>query len=95
MLGEIKLENFEGLKNMPQKAASAWSAVENGITGVKYKPLLYSATQEVRGINHFFIAEQTLITATPERRLVKIAINEFNGAYAIIPTSINEIKFSY
>ena len=85
---------------MPQKAASAWVAIEGGIVGAGYKPLLYVGSQVVKGVNHWFIAEQTLILAQPERHIVKIAVNEFNQAkddgefetvYKIVPHSIEVI----
>lgn len=92
MLGAIQFEDFEGLTSMPQRAASAWSAVENnGLVGASYKPLLYVGTQLVKGVNHWFIAEQTLVTNPPVRHIVTIAVNEFNGVYAIVPSSIEVI----
>lgn len=91
MLGAIEFENFEGLTSMPQSAASAWSAVDGGICGASYKPLLYVGKQIVRGINHWFIAEQTLVTNPPVKHIVTIAINEFNGVYAVVPNSIEVI----
>lgn len=100
MLGGIQLEEFKGLTAMPQKAASAWVAIDGGIVGAGYKPLLYVGSQLVKGINHWFIAEQTLILAQPERHIVKIAVNEFNEkkddgefetVYKIVPHSIEVI----
>ena len=92
MLGAIQFEDFEGLTSMPQKAASAWSALETGgIVGASYKPLLYVGTQAVKGVNHWFIAEQTLVTNPPVRHIVAIAINEFNGVYSIVPSSIETL----
>lgn len=94
MFGKIKFEDFKGLNSMPQEAASAWSAFETaGLVGASYKPLVYVGAQQVKGKNHWFIAEQTLITATPEKKIVTLAINEFNGIYAVIPTSINAVDF--
>ena len=70
MLGKIAFEEFEGLTSMPQRAASAWSAMESGgLVGASYKPLLYVGTQLVKGVNHWFIAEQTLITNPAFMRL--------------------------
>lgn len=92
MLGKIQFEEFEGLEKMPQRAASAWSALD-GICGASYKPLLYVGSQPVKGTNHWFIAEQTLITATMDKNIVALAINEFNGAFTLIPHSINKIDF--
>ena len=90
MLGKIDFEEFKGLTSMPQKAASAWSAFEtSGLCGASYKPLVYVGKQQVNGVNHWFIAEQTLVTATPIRRIVTIAINENNETYTIVPGSIS------
>ena len=91
MLGAIQFENFDGLTKMPQKAASAWSGVTEGICGASYKPLLYVGSQVSKGTNYWFIAEQTLIANPPARHIVTLAINEFNGVYAIIPGSINVV----
>ena len=91
LLGGIEFEEFKGLTSMPQKAASAWIAIEGGIVGAGYKPLLFVGSQTVKGTNYWFIAEQTLITAEPERHIVKIAVNEFNGKYTIVPHSIEVI----
>lgn len=90
-LGGIAFENFGGLSSMPQKAASAWSAIETGITGASYRPIVYVGSQTVKGVNHWFIAEQTFVTAEPEKHLVKIAANEFNGKYKLVPHSIETI----
>ena len=93
MLGQIELANFEGMEltKLPQRAASAASVVNDGMTGASYKLLLYCGSQPVRGTNHWFLAEQTLVTATPERHLVKLAVNEFNGEYALVNKSIERI----
>lgn len=61
---------------LPQKAASAFSAVTGGLVGAEYMPVLYVGSQQVHGTNHCIIAVQTLITANPEKRLVKMVINE-------------------
>lgn len=89
-LGGITLAEQRGLYSMPQKAASAWCAVED-IVGAGYKPLVFVGTQPVKGTNYHFIAEQTLITKTPIRHIVKIAINEFNGEYEVVKNSIETI----
>ena len=91
MFGKIEFENFEGLNAMPQKAASAWSAADNGLCGASYKPLLYIGEQVAKGTNYWFIAEQTLITNQTVKHIVTIAINEYNGVYAIVPSSIEVI----
>lgn len=90
MLGSINLENFTGLTTMPQKAASAWTAAEY-LNGAKYKPLLFVGTQIVKGTNYWFIAEQSFSITTPERRIVKLAVNEFDGKYTVVDGSIDVI----
>ena len=62
--------------NLPQKAQSAFTAVTGGLVGAEYMPVLYVGSQQVHGTNHCIIAVQTLITANPEKRLVKMVINE-------------------
>ena len=91
MFGKIQLEQFVGLNSMPQKAASAWSGAFEGLVGASYKPLLYLGKQVVKGVDYFFIAEQTLITNPPIRRVVMLVINEFNGKYELVPESIEDL----
>lgn len=83
MLGQIELENFVGLTSMPQGYASAWSALE-GLVGASYKPLLCVGKAVVHGTNYFFIAEQTLVTNPPVRRVVKLVVNELDGKYKLV-----------
>lgn len=92
LLGEIKIVDQVELTSMPQKAASAWSAVED-LVGAMYKPIAYVGTQQVKGVNHWFIAEQTLLDAVMERNIVYFAINEFNGNFKVIPHTITKIDF--
>lgn len=92
MFGKIDFADFEGITSMPQEVASACSALETArLYGASYKPLLFIGTQVTKGVNYWFIAEQTLVTANPVRHIVTIAINEFNGVYAIVPSSIEVI----
>lgn len=80
ILGGWEVASFNGVKcNNEQEAASAWAAFDgSGLTGASYRPLLYCAKQLVHGTNYGFIAEQTLVTAEPERHVVKIILNEFD-----------------
>lgn len=89
MFGKIQLKNFEACK-LPQKAASAFSILE-GLDGASYKPLIYGAEQEVKGVNHWFIAEMTLNFANNERHIVLLAINEFEGNFELVKKSIEVI----
>lgn len=90
MFGEIELENFKGLSQMPQKAASAWGAVEK-LIGAKYVPLIYLGKQVVKGVNYYFIAEQTLQTAEKERGVVVLCVNETGGKFIVVPHSVQKI----
>lgn len=94
MCGAVQIENFDNLKSNvnAQKAASAWNGIEwSALMGASYKPLLYVGTQIVKGVNHCFIAEQTLITREPVKHIVTIKINEFDGEYTIVKGSIVQI----
>lgn len=82
--GEIEVIEQQELTKMPQKAASAWHGVNGEIIGASYKTIAYIGGQPVRGVNHIFIAQQTLILANPERHIVLVTINEFNGVYNIV-----------
>lgn len=88
MFGKIELEKFEDLTGMPQDYASAWNALEK-LVGASYKPLLCLGKQIVEGVNYYFIAEQTLTTHPPLKRIVRVVINGFNDGYRLV--SVEEI----
>ena len=71
--------------NLPQKAASAFSATLESITGAGYEPVLYCGQQVVNGVNYGIICKQTIPAPfTPYEHLVFAALNESpNGEYAI------------
>lgn len=92
--GAIEFDHFAGIGNKPQKIASAASAIESaGLMGASFKPILFVGTQVVKGINYWFIAEQTIITNPPQKKIVTIAVNEFDGEFEIVKGSIHEIRF--
>lgn len=78
IFGGIEVAEQQGLTKMPQEAATAWSAVEE-LVGAKYKPVVYVGSQLVKGVNYIFIAEQTLMTATPSRHIVAVKVNILDG----------------
>lgn len=91
ILGEMEFEIHDCTSGkMPQPYASAWTAAE-GLTGASYKPLITVAKQQAKGTNYWFIAEQTLVTATPTTHIVTIGINEFQGNRTVINGSIARI----
>lgn len=87
--GKINYAEFTPLTGMPQDVATAWYGGVKDLVGAEYQPLLYLGNQVVKGTNYFFIAEETLITHPPIKRVVKVVINEFQGASEII--SVEEI----
>lgn len=91
ILGEIEFEIHDCTSGkMPQPYASAWTTAE-GLTGASYKPLMTVGKQQAKGTNYWFIAEQTMSTSTPEKHIVTIAINEFQGNYTRVNGSIVRI----
>lgn len=82
--------DISGLKacNLPQKAASAFTLITGGLVGAEYMPVLYVGSQVVHGTNHCIIAVQTIIAANPEKRLVKMVINEMpDGSANLVSVS--------
>lgn len=69
--------NYDDVKNcnLPQKVASAFTEVTGGLVGADYIPVAYLGSQVVNGMNYCLIALQTIITARPEKRPVKMIIN--------------------
>lgn len=69
--------NIDEMKtvNLPQKVQSAFTAVTGELVGADYMPVLYVGSQVVNGMNYCVLALQTIITANPEKRLVKMIIN--------------------
>ena len=87
MFGEWTLEDFRGVK-LPQKVASAFAVVAGGLVGAEYQPVLLLATQPVNGVNYCVLATQTIVAATPKKRLVKMVINESpNGEISLVSVS--------
>ena len=80
--GETEIIEQQECK-LPQRAASAFSVV-SGLVGASYKPMAYVGTQIAKGVNHVFIAQQTLVLAQPERHIVLVTINEFDGKYNVV-----------
>ena len=92
MVGAVEFAEFEGLKKLPQKAASAAAALADPeLVGVSYKPVLYVGTKVTKGVNHVFIAEQTRMTNPAVRRLVRVEVNEFRNVFEIVKGSIVQI----
>lgn len=92
MLGKINFNIITDLTKLPQKVATAMSEIENPeVVGASYKAVMYVGEQLVRGMNYWFIAEQTLTTRDFEKHLVLIAVNEFENELEIVKSSIMRI----
>ena len=90
--GAIEFNIITDLTKPPQKVASAMSAIETAeLTGANYKPLMYVGTQVVRGVNHWFICQVTTVTAQPKKKIVKLAVNEFQGNFELVGNKIEVI----
>lgn len=93
MTGAIEFNIITDMTKLPQKAASAMSAIETAeLTGASYKPIMYVGTQIVRGVNYWFICEQTIITAHPKKKIVKLAVNEFQGEFKLVLNETDKNK---
>lgn len=89
MVGAWTLANMEAAK-LPEKAATAFSKVTNGMVGAEYVPVLYVGEQIVNGTNYMIICKQTLVTNPPEEHLVTMVINcSAQGSCSIV--SIEQI----
>ena len=87
VLGGWNIDEMKSV-NLPQKAQSAFTAVTGGLVGAEYMPVLYVGSQLVNGTNYCILALQTIITGTPEKRLVKMIINvSSNGSASIVSVS--------
>ncbi|MBQ7593247.1 MAG: hypothetical protein IJU48_02705 [Synergistaceae bacterium] len=86
-LGSWNIDEMKSV-NLPQKAQSAFTAVTSGLMGADYMPVLYVGTQQVNGTNYCILALQTLMTAEPEKRLVKMIINvDIKGVASLVSIS--------
>lgn len=92
IVGGIELNVTTDLNKLPQKAASSLSLIEDKErVGATFKCLVYVGKQVVRGTNYWFIAEETRMTANMDKHIVTIAVNEFEGKYEIVKSSIIDI----
>jgi len=62
--------------SMPQKVASAVSALSETLIGTMYTPIAYLGSQVVNGINHAVLAEQTVLAGKDTTNIVLMIFNE-------------------
>ena len=92
MMGAIEYNIITDLSQLPQRIATAASAIETAeFTGASYKPIMYVGAQPVRGTNYWFICEQTFATTHAEKHIVKLAVNEFQGFCELVLNSVERI----
>ena len=75
------MSNLGSVSVLEQKEMTAFP--QHNVVGAKYKPVAYVGTQLVKGINHVFIAEQTLTTLSGGRHIVLVTVNEYNNNYEL------------
>ena len=86
MVGTWKIDVAVG--GMPQKLATAFGKLSESLVGASYTPIAYLGSQQVNGVNHAVLAEQTLITANENKNIVVIIFNEKPGSMDD-PTLVN------
>ena len=61
---------------IPEKVATAIGELAENLVGAEYKPVAYLGSQQVNGINHAVLAEQTIITGKDTKNVVVLIFNE-------------------
>ena len=61
---------------MPEKVATAVSALSEQLIGAEYKPIAYLGSQLVNGVNHAVLAEQTILSGKDTKNVVVLIFNE-------------------
>ena len=91
LFGGINFRDFDA-ENGPAEAKKAWAGVQ-GWTGSSFKPVAFLGDQPCKGTNYWFLAEETVNCNPVQKKMVVFAINGFQDHYAIVPSSIHEVKF--
>lgn len=60
---------------LPEKVATAFAGVFEGMEGASYKPVLYCGSQIVNGMNYMLICEQKLVTEISEIHYTKVILH--------------------
>ena len=81
-LGGWNLDEVKGC-NLPQKVQTAFTAVTSELVDMDYEPatqcaegIAYLGSQQVNGTNYRILVLMRTETATPDKKLVKMIINE-------------------
>lgn len=65
----------QSTRSMPQDLASGWDYAFEGFTGSSFNPIIILGAKITNGINYYVIAEQTVITAEPQKKIAIVEIN--------------------
>lgn len=76
---------------MPQKVATAIAALDTQLIGTEYKFIAYLGTQQVNGINHAVLAEQTVLTGKDSKNIVILIFNEKPNEDKVTLVSIDRV----
>ena len=86
-LGGWNLDEVKGC-NLPQKVATDFTAVTSELVGAEYEPIAYLGSQQVNGTNYRILVLMRTETATPDKKLVKMIINEApDGSVRLVSVS--------
>ena len=87
ILGGWNLDEVKGC-NLPQKVATDFIAVTSELVGAGYEPIAYLGSQQVNGTNYRILVLMRTETATPDKKLVKMIINEApDGSVRLVSVS--------
>lgn len=90
MFGDWTFDVHVG-ENLPQKLATAFAGLNETLLGADYAPIAYLGTQEVNGINHAVLAEQTVLTGKDTKNVVVLIFNEKPNATDVALVNIDRI----
>ena len=76
---------------MPQKIATAIAGLNTQLIGTEYKFIAYLGTQQVNGINHAVLAEQTVLTGKDSKNIVILIFNEKPNEDKVTLVSIDRV----
>lgn len=68
--------------DIPAEAKEAFDNAFEGFVGSKVTPFAYLGSQVVKGVNYFFAAEVTSITAEPVTKVALVTVNGMTGEIA-------------
>ena len=66
------------INGMPQKVASAMSALQETLVGATYGFIAYLGSQTANGTNHAVLAKQTIVAGVDQKNIVLLKFNEKN-----------------